>query len=144
VKHFYKYLFSQTARHTYITTIANVIYGFLTVGFFILASRSLGPEQFGLLSIALAIYTIGFDVFNLGTSQALLRFVSVALGKNQISQAHQYARLILRLRLLETIFLILISGLVAKITSVILVPNEVPLCGTEWDRLTAFLILFNS
>lgn len=113
-----QYLFSHTAHHTYLTVGSNVIYGLLTIWFFVLASRALGPEQFGLLSLALAINTIGFDVFNLGMSQALLRFVSVALGEHRAASAQQYAWLIFRLRLLQTAFIVLTSGLIAKILAV--------------------------
>src|SRR3989338_11433110 len=93
-------------KDTFLTVGANVIYGLLIIWFFVLASRYLGPEQFGLLSLILAVYTIGFGIFTLGTSQALTRFVSVSLGKDQPHQAHSYARLIWRFRLLESAFLL--------------------------------------
>ncbi len=107
-----RYLFSRTAHHTYLTVGANIIYGLLLIWFFILASRSLGPAQFGLLSIALAIYTISFDIFNLGTSQALIRFVSVNLGQHRPQTAHQYAQAIFRFRLLETVIILLVAFLI--------------------------------
>jgi len=109
------YLFSRTAHHTYLTVGANVVYGLLTIWFFILASRALGPEQFGLLSIILAVYTISFDFFSLGTSQALTRFVSVYLGKNKPNQAHVYAQTIFRFRLGEAIFLFALAFFVGKV-----------------------------
>lgn len=102
-------LFSRAAQHTYLTVGSNIIYGLLTIWFFIIASRALGPEQFGFLSLVLAVYTIGFDIFSLGTSQALTRFVSVYLGKNQPDQAGSYARLIFRFRLVESAFILIIA-----------------------------------
>lgn len=112
---FKQYLFSRTAHHTYLTVGSNVIYGLLTIWFFILASRVLGPEQFGLLSIILAIYTISFDIFTLGTSQALTRFVSVHLGKKETNLAGHYAQLIFRFRLHESLFLLIGAFLVGKL-----------------------------
>ncbi|OGY19144.1 MAG: hypothetical protein A2784_00090 [Candidatus Chisholmbacteria bacterium RIFCSPHIGHO2_01_FULL_48_12] len=102
-------------KDTFLTVGANVIYGLLIIWFFVLASRYLGPEQFGLLSLILAVYTIGFDVFTLGTSQALIRFVSVYLGKNQLKEAHSYARLIWRFRLTESVFILLAAFLVGPV-----------------------------
>ena len=104
-------------KDTFLTVGSNVIYGLLIIWFFVLASRYLGPEQFGLLSLILAVYTIGFDIFTLGTSQALTRFVSVSLGKDQPHQAHSYARLIWRFRLLESAFLLATAFVVGPIFS---------------------------
>ena len=109
------YLLSRTAQHTYLTVGSNIIYGLLIIWFFVLASRKLGPEQFGLLSLILAVYTISFDIFTLGTSQALTRFVSVYLGKNQPAQAHGYARLIFRFRLIESALLLVAAFFIGPI-----------------------------
>lgn len=110
-------LLGRTARNSAITVGSNILYGLLIITFTILVSRTLGPEQFGLFSIAMAFFGLSFDVLSLGTSHALVRFTSIHLAKNDRKTAHQFARIIFLLRLCQTIGLLTISVVVARFIS---------------------------
>ena len=111
MKQIMRLLLGRTAKNSAITVGANVIYGLLIMVFFIATSRLLGPEKFGILSIALAIFAISFDILSLGTSQSLIRFVSVNLGRGRVERARQFANTIFKLRLAES-FIVIVVGLV--------------------------------
>lgn len=113
-----KFLIGRTAKNSYITIGANIIYGLLVMAFFIIVSRLLGPEKFGLISIALAIFTICFDILSLGSSQALVRFVSASLGKNHTKKAHQFSSAIFRLRLIEAVVLVLLGQFLGQFIAI--------------------------
>ena len=88
---FKQYLFSRTAKNALITLIGNGLLGIIIVIFNILAFRWLGPAQFGIFTVASSITVIAFDVLALGTSQTIVRFVSVYLGQGKPSLAQHAA-----------------------------------------------------
>ena len=146
---FIKLIFSNTAKNSYITVGSNVLYGILIMAFFALSSRILGPEKFGLLSIALAIFTISFDILSLGSSQALVRFVSVALGKKQTNLAHQFTSVIFRLRLIEVIAILLLAKPLGTFIALniyknqqLLLPITVSIIAASGILLHEFLLSF--
>lgn len=100
-----RYLFSHTAKNTLITLIGNGFLGVVVVIFNILAFRWLGPAQFGLFTVASTVTVFAFDVLALGTSQAIVRFVSIYLAQNQPNSAHKTASAIWRLRVVEILIL---------------------------------------
>lgn len=110
-------LFGRTAKNSAVLVGANIAYGLLIMLFIILSSRTLGPERFGLVSIALAIFAISFDVLSLGTSQSLVRFVSVYIGKKEPGKALEFAHSIFKLRTAQAIVLIIVSPLVGWVLS---------------------------
>lgn len=93
--------FSATAKNALITLIGNGLLGVIIVIFNILAFRWLGPAQFGIFTVASSITVIAFDVLAFGTSQAIVRFVSVYLGQGKPSLAQHATSAIWRLRLIE-------------------------------------------
>lgn len=118
-------LLGRTAKNSVITVGANIAYGLLIMAYVVLASRVLGPEKFGLVSIALAIFAISFDVLSLGTSQSLVRFVSVYIGRNQLSRALEFAHSIFKLRAIQAATLIIISPLAGWLFSHLVYQNDV-------------------
>lgn len=136
-------LMGRTAKNSFITVGANVAYGLLIMLFFALASRALGPEKFGLVSIALAVFAISFDILSLGTTQALVRFVSIALGKNQTKKAHQFAGAIFKLRLLEALLLIGLGIFFGRILSLTIYDNQALLLPLTITIIASGGILFS-
>lgn len=101
----------RTARNTIINLAGTVGYGFLIFAFIILAAQRLSPVEFGVFSLALTFYNLIPDLFSLGTSQAIVRFVSVYIGQRNFVTAMQYAKLIFLSRVLGA-FIIIPAGLV--------------------------------
>ena len=112
---FKQYLFSRTAKNALITLIGNGLLGVIIVIFNILAFRWLGPAQFGIFTVASSITIIVFDVLAFGTSQAIVRFVSVYLGQGKPSLAQHAASAIWRLRLIEITALGLIGVFLGRL-----------------------------
>ena len=74
---------TATFRQSSITfggTILNAAFGAI---FYILAARFLGPANFGLLSVAIAVLTLLADVGDLGTDTGLVNFVAKNIDKNK-------------------------------------------------------------
>jgi len=149
MKQLWSLLFGRTAKNSFITVGANVFYGILVMVFFALASRSLGPEKFGLVSIPLAIYAISFDILSLGTNQSLIRFASVYFGKNQDKVAFQFAKTIFNLRLLQSLFLIISAVFVGKFIAIniygmssLLAPLVISIAAASGILFSDFFIIF--
>ena len=117
-------LFGRTAKNSFITLGASLSYGLLLMLFFALASRLLGPEKFGLLSIILAVFAISFDIFSLGSTQSLVRFVSVYLGRDQKNRARQFATAIFRFRIAAALFLIFAAAFIGKFLALNVYHNQ--------------------
>ena len=111
---FKQYLFSRTARNTLITLIGTGIFGVTQVVFNILAFRWLGVASFGIFSIATNVAIIGFDILALGTSQAIVRFVSNYLGKGNRTSAEKISSFIFGIRLLEIICLFIAGMFISQ------------------------------
>jgi O-antigen/teichoic acid export membrane protein len=111
-------MFSRTISNIIINFTGTAIVGVILVIFNILAFRWLGAANFGILSIASTIAVIGFDILSLGTSQALVRFVSVYLGQNKTAAASSTASIILRFRVIQGLLVILLAMPLARILSI--------------------------
>lgn len=66
---------TATLRHFSITTFGTAVNGFLGLLFYIVTARSLGPEVFGILAIAIALITLVSDIADFGIDTTILRFI---------------------------------------------------------------------
>ncbi len=115
MKQLWQLLLGRTARNTVITIGGHSIYGFLILIFTILASRALGPEKWGLVSLVLAFYNLSSDILVLGTQSALIRFVSVYLGRELPAQAYKFAKAIFIFRMATAGVLLILAFFIAQI-----------------------------
>lgn len=148
MRQLWQLLLGKTARNSFITVGANLVYGLIIMAFFALASRALGPEQFGLVSIVLAVYAISFDILSLGTSQALVRFVSLYLGKNKLESALRFAKAIFNLRVIQVVLLLLFAQTIGRFLAIniyqqqsLVLPLSLAVAASGGILLTDFFIL---
>jgi O-antigen/teichoic acid export membrane protein len=95
---------SKTFRQSIITVSATFLSSGLGAVFYTLIARGLGPADYGLFSLCIAILMLLVSVGDLGSSQGMVRFV----GKNAQGDYKSYASLALRIKLI-TGFIIIIS-----------------------------------
>lgn len=83
---------------------------------FILA-RLLGPELFGIYSLALSIVAIALAFTDMGINSASTRFISDSLGKNDKKMARSYFRYFLQMKFLlaftSTVFILALSKILS-------------------------------
>lgn len=70
---------TNTIRHFLITSGGTAVNGFLGLLFYIYTARSLGPDAFGILAVAIITITLLADIADFGIDTGIIRFV----GKNQ-------------------------------------------------------------
>ena len=97
------YLFERvfatvTFRQSSITFTGTFVNGVLGAVFYILAARFLGPANFGLLSVAIAVLTLVSDIGDLGTDTGLVNFVSKYAHKKS-TKAKKFLKLGLKIKL---------------------------------------------
>ena len=66
---------SATVRQSAVISTATIINGLLGVAFYILTARFLGPENFGVLVVALTTLTLIADMAAIGTDTGIVKFV---------------------------------------------------------------------
>lgn len=103
---------SQTAtfRHTSLTTFFTLINALLGAAFFILLARTLGPTNFGIVSVSIAFLTMVSDISNFGTDTGLINFVSRHL-KTNVDKAYQYMKLGLIFKIVFSFVVVLVGFL---------------------------------
>lgn len=74
---------SATAKNTYLVFIGNSAAGFFGMVAMILVSRSLGPEAFGVFSIAFALSTLLQKIGDLGLNFAMVKDISQSRARKQ-------------------------------------------------------------
>lgn len=108
---------SSTFRHSSVTFIATILNGALGAVFFIIAARYLGPSNYGLFSVAMAVLTLTADIGNLGTDTGIVNFVSRNIATDK-TKAHQFLKLGLKIKLIVgiciVVFGIFISPFIAQ------------------------------
>jgi O-antigen/teichoic acid export membrane protein len=110
---------TSTFRQSSITFIATVINGALGAIFFIFAARFLGPSQYGLFSIAMAVLTLTADIGNLGTDTGVVNFVSKYI-KTDSEKAYRFLKLALSIKFIVGILILLIGWLIAPTIAITL------------------------
>src|SRR3989344_2130336 len=71
---------TQTAKDTMVTTVATGGGALLAAVFFILAARLLGPENFGIFSLATALSFMLADIFDIALNSALVHICRSAFN----------------------------------------------------------------
>jgi len=95
---------------TFSATVVNGIFGAL---FYIFAARYLGPSEFGLLTVSIALLTLLTDVGDLGTDTGLVNFVSkYRLEKSDL--AMKYLKLSLKIKFCMWLLILAIGIVIAK------------------------------
>lgn len=107
---FKKIFNTQTFKQSQITIAGTLINGGLGALFYILLARFLGPVNFGLLTVSIAVLTLISDIVDFGTNTGIVKHVPLRLKENK-TQALKFLKLSLEFKILIWI-LVLAIGLV--------------------------------
>ena len=103
-------LSTATFKQSQITIIGTVINGGLGALFYILLARFLGPSDFGLIIVSIAILTMVADIVDFGTNTGLVRYVSA----NQYStEALKFLKLGIKFKLIIWVLVLVIGFLIS-------------------------------
>lgn len=108
IKYFSSIFASATFKQSSITFSATLINGVLGAIFYILAARFLGPADFGLLIVAILVFTFISDISDLGLNTGLVRFVGKYWLENK-EKAFRFIKLAVKVKII-TSSLIVFSG----------------------------------
>lgn len=89
---------------------------FLGLVFFILIARALGPSQFGIVSVIIAISVVASDIFDFGMNTSMLKFLSEA---NE-AKKKELSRDFLSYKIFSTVLVVLLGLLISPMLSQIL------------------------
>lgn len=112
-------------------TILNSLLGLF---FFIVVSRVLGPSSFGVFAILIAILVLLSDIFDLGTNQGLVKFVSENLAKKDKKRVFQFLKLGLEIKIFFGFVLIVLGWFISFFAARFFFPFE-----NFWLIFLAFL-----
>lgn len=115
---------TATLRQSSVTLIGTLINGALGLLFYIVAARSLGPENFGLLSVSIVFLTMLADLADLGTNTGLVRFVAGKVIEDR-KKVLEVLKISLLIKLLVWFSILIIGFILAPfIASQIFYKNE--------------------
>lgn len=103
---------TATFRQSQVTFFGTLVNGTLGAFFYILLARSLGPSDFGLITIALTTMVLIADIADIGTNTGLVRFVSSNLAQNE-GRAYKFLKLSLEIKLIAWLASFLVIYLLA-------------------------------
>jgi O-antigen/teichoic acid export membrane protein len=98
-------LSTSTFRQSLVTFGGIVASGGLAAVFYIIAARALGPEGFGILTVALGFLTLVSGISDVGTSTGLVRFVGQYFNKDP-QKAKRFLKLGLKIKVLLCLFVL--------------------------------------
>lgn len=101
-------LSTATFRQSQITILGTIINGILGALFYILMARFLGPSDFGLLTVSVAILTLIADIADFGTNTGLVRFIPLYLHSDR-EKAFKFLRLGLEIKFLVWITILILG-----------------------------------
>lgn len=107
---------TRTIIHSSITLMGTVITGVLGILFYILVARFLGPDEFGILMISIALITMLADIANLGTDSGLIRFVGKHY-QHDFNKSLQFMKLGLKVKLFVGIVIVVMGWLLVPFIS---------------------------
>lgn len=102
-----KILSTATFKQSQITIAGTIVNGILGALFYIVLARFLGPADFGLLTVSLAVLVLIADMADVGTNTGLVRFVSANLIDNK-EKAYRFLKLSLEIKLIAWVVSFLI------------------------------------
>lgn len=110
-------LSTATWKQSQITTIGTLINGFLGALFYIILARYLGPTNFGLFVVSVAVLTLTADIVDFGTNTGLIRFVSAHLVTDK-SLAFKFLKLSLVVKLIVWLIVLMFGLLLAPVIAI--------------------------
>lgn len=110
---------TTTLRQSAITFVGTAINGLLGALFFIISGRFLGPQDFGLMSVAVVFTTLLASIGDLGTNTGIVRFAA-KYADSDPEKALQYLKLAFKIRVIVAL-IIAIFGLTLSEPLVLLV-----------------------
>lgn len=106
----FKLVQAKTITHSLSMLVGTSINGVLGLLFFVFLARSLGPDDFGLFSVCIAVLTLLADIGDFGTNTSLINFVSKYI-KDDKEKAFKFMKLALETKLISGLFF-LFTGLI--------------------------------
>lgn len=103
---------TNTIRHFSITSIGTMINGFLGLLFFIFLARSLGPDIYGVFSVAIVSMALLSDVADLGVDTGIIHFVSKYRHQNQ-QNALKFIKLGVEIKFLVWLVILVLGWFIA-------------------------------
>lgn len=122
---FISLLKSNVAKNSLIVFLGNALGSAFRLVAIVIITRMLGPSQFGLFSIALAIMIVVPEFSDFGVNIGLVRFASLYLQKDKL-KAYLLFKVSLKLKLIAGI-LVLLTGLLLSELLAVRVFNKVGL-----------------
>lgn len=102
----------------------NILTSVLAFTFIVLVSRFLGPADFGIFSLALALLTMVSDISDFGANTGMIKFTSIALRDNKPEKAHQLIKLNFRFKLFWGAAVAFFGYLLASKIALLIFKNE--------------------
>lgn len=103
---------THTFRQSAITSVSVFLSSGLGAVFYLFLARLLGPHQYGLFSLSIAILGIVISVVDLGVTQGLVRFVG---AHKESGEYYPYAKLAFKSKLAMGVLVGLVFGLGANL-----------------------------
>ncbi len=101
-------------RDSLINTSGTFVIGLIGLIFYVLVARHLGPEQFGLFTVAASILVVGADIFDFGTNTGIVRFVAQAISEKKLNQASKIAKFAFVFKSLIGVALAIVGFLISE------------------------------
>lgn len=105
---------TATFRQSSITFGGIFINGLLGIVFFITIARFLGPSDFGIFSVSIAVLTLIADIADLGTDTGLVKFVSKYYKKDP-SKAYKFLKFSLEIKLVVSLVAVSVGIIAAPL-----------------------------
>lgn len=135
---FLRYITStNTFRQSSVTFSSIAVNGILGALFYIIVARSLGPYDFGLLAISLAILTLVADVADLGINSGIVRFVNKYIKESE-EVALRFLKLALEIKVFVSIFIIILGWVLAPYLASLIFKKE----ELTWPLRLVFIGVF--
>lgn len=107
---------TKTIQQTIVTSASTVINGLLGVAFYVLVARFLGPNDFGILIVALTVLTMVADMAAIGTDTGIVKFVGKYFESDR-RKALQFLKLGLEIKMLVGVIVISIGWVIIPFIS---------------------------
>lgn len=135
---------TSTFRQTFITSSGTIVNGLLGMVFYILVARFLGPSDFGIFSIAIAVIATVASIANIGIDTGIVRFVGRCVLSEK-NKALKFLKLGLEIKILSSLIVLGIGWLIMPFVTIkllgkpeLLYPLRLSLFGVATSLLFSF------
>jgi O-antigen/teichoic acid export membrane protein len=101
--------------------LLTAIAGFL---FIVIVSRKLGPEQFGIFSVALAVLTLASDISDFGVNTSMIKFAASHFAKKDFKTVDEIIGLNFRFKVLTGVIIAVAGFFLSPLLSKLLAGNH--------------------